>query len=75
MGITDIFTPNPSVNYKFISYAYLFLISIAIILYLIETNMQVTGIEGMWIIPTPAVLGLLYVTILRSRQSNTKKYD
>lgn len=74
MGLTDIFTPNPALNYTFLFYAYLFLSLGAVLLYILNQS-QIVGIEGLYIIPSPAVLGLIYVSILRLRVNNTKKKD
>ncbi len=74
MVLSSLFTPNPSLNYTFLFYAYLFLSCVAVVLYLLNQS-QIIGIEGLYIIPSPAILGLVYVSILRSRVNNTKKNE
>lgn len=65
--LQGLITPNPSVNYTFLVIAYAALSVIAVALFLVDL-LEVTDIvKGMWIVPAPAVLTLVYALFLKSR--------
>lgn len=73
MGILSwAFTPDEALNYGFISIVYAILSAISGGLFAAQYVFDVDHLTGWWIVPSPCVLALAYVLILRSIQAQRR---
>jgi hypothetical protein len=63
-----LFTPEAHLNYTFIAGAYTILTLISVVLYILQQEKMLQGVEGLFLIPAPASIGIVWALALRHCQ-------